>query len=261
MIHIDDLELFDSCVTLGEFAYSRCETRITGRTIGDYLSRYHISEALVHEQHARTIHPREDGNRRLMETIADVPSVHPVWVLDPPLEAGREPAEALVQEMLAAGVRACRLMMKDIPPMEVVWSDLLSALENRRVACFLDFGGVPTTGTLTDSDVRGVVEISEFHPKLPLILSHLMGGLGIHPALPYLLRRRANLYLDTAGLMDYARRLAHDGFADRVIFATGAPFADPGLFVHTAQYDHVIDAATAKLICGDNLRRLLGAVA
>jgi predicted TIM-barrel fold metal-dependent hydrolase len=195
-----------------------------------------------------------------MDAIQGIDGIHPVWVVDPPLTGGPSAASKVVETMLESGVRACRLRMRDLPPLEAVWADLLAVLEAHRVPCFLDFGTVSTVGSLTDSDVRGVAEIASFHPRLPLVLSHLMGGLGIHPALPYLLRQMQNLHLDTTGLMDYARALARDGYADRVLFATGAPFADPGLFVHGTQYDHELGEEAKRMICGDNLRVLLDAV-
>ena len=84
-----------------------------------------------------------------------------------------------------------------------------------------------------------------------------MGGLGVHPAVPHLVRTMRNLCIDVSGIMDFARVIARETGPQKVLFATGAPFADPGLLVGTVQYDHDLDEPAKRLICGDNLRALL----
>ena len=53
MPNLSDLRLFDSCVTLGRIVFSRCPQYLTPENILETLDRYHIVEALVHENHAR----------------------------------------------------------------------------------------------------------------------------------------------------------------------------------------------------------------
>ena len=166
-----DLKLFDSCMTFGTFTHSGCPVRITRKNVIDVLDRYGITEALVHEQHARTIHPRNDGNRRLLESIKDLPRLHPVWVIEPPRQAGRVHAKRVVEELLESNIRVVRLPMNAVPPFLFVWEDLLSELESHRLPCFCDFGEVSTVGSMSDSDVQGIYEIAHAHPDLPLIIS------------------------------------------------------------------------------------------
>ena len=258
---IHGLRLFDSCVSLGRVACSACpEPLPDAASILAMLDRYRIHEALVHEQHARTVYPRELGNRRLLQAIQGHPRLHPVWVIDPTGEPGHEAARALVEEMLAAGVRVARLPLKRVPPLAWLWEDLCAALEEHHVPCFLDFGEASTQGSLTDTDVNGVRELALAHPALPLILSHVMGGRGVHPAIVPLIRRVPNLHIDITGIVECWRVVALEAGPDRVLFATGAPFTDPGILVSNVQYACNLDEEAKALICGGNLRRLMGAV-
>jgi predicted TIM-barrel fold metal-dependent hydrolase len=259
MPDLKELNLFDSCATLGRFSSEIC---IPGAAeMVAILDRYAITEALVQDYHARVIHPLENGNRRLLTMIQGHPRLHPVWVLEPPIEPGAAAAEKLVQDMLAAGVRAARLRMRAKGSLLWVWEDLLRALEVHRVPCFFDYGPMDTTlGELSDLDVDALRQITLAFQNLPVILSHVMGGLGVHPAVPHLIRRAPNLYMDIAGILEYWRETARDAGAERVMFASGMPFTDPGILVSNVQYARGLSPAEKRLICGDNLRRLLGGV-
>lgn len=261
MPDIRDLRLFDSCVTLGRIVHSSYpEDFPTAANLIKMMDRYGIADALVHDHHARLIYPRADGNRRLLEEIKDQPRLHPVWVIEPPKKPGADAARALVSEMLEAGVRAARLPMKRIPPLAWLWDDLCSALEEHRVPCFLDFGDVSTLGDMRDGDVNGAREIALAHPQLPMVLSHVMGGLGVHPAIVPMIRRTENIYIDICGILEYWREVAWEISPERVLFSTGAPFFDPGLSVANVQYARRLDEEAKGHISGGNLRRLLGAV-
>lgn len=257
--HLQDLNLFDSCVTLGAFVGQRCIS--SADELLAIMDRYYIAEALVHEYHARSLYPLAHGNRRLLELIAGQPRLHPVWVLEPPVQPGKEAALKMVGEMLAVGVRAARIRLRAKGALPWVWDDLFQALEAHAVPCFLDFGsGQTTLGELTDAEVDAVRSLALSHPQLPMVLSHVMGNLGLHPAVPLLLRRIPNLYLDISGILEYWRTIAYEIGPERVLFATGAPFTDPGILVSNVQYTRGLDLRARQLICGDNLRRLLGGV-
>ncbi len=123
--------------------------------------------------------------------------------------------------------------------------------------CFLDFGDVSTRGDLTDENINGLRDIALACPELPLILSHIMGGLGVRKAVVMLIRRVSNLYMDITGILEYWREAARDVGPDRVLFATGAPFTDPGILISNVQYARTLDEKTKADICGGNLRRML----
>ena len=60
---LKELNLFDSCVTLGRFSSEICLS--SAAELIAHMDRYGIAEALVHDYHARVIHPLENGNRRV----------------------------------------------------------------------------------------------------------------------------------------------------------------------------------------------------
>jgi len=98
------------------------------------------------------------------------------------------------------------------------------------------------------------------HPKLPVILSRIFGGSGIHPAVLPLMRRMPNIFLDITAAMDYWRRAARDIGPEWVLFATGMPFADPGIYISNVQYAMDFSTDAKKMMCGGNMRRLLEGV-
>jgi predicted TIM-barrel fold metal-dependent hydrolase len=251
------LELFDSCVTLGRFSSEICIP--DAPSLLAIMDRYRIKEALVHDYHARWIHPMDNGNRRLLDAIRGQPRLHPIWVLDPPLEPGPGEAEALVGRMRDAGVGAARLRIRGKGSLPWVWEDLLGALESHRIPCFFDYGAMDSTlSELSDPDVEALRAMALAHPALPIVLSHAMGGLGMHPGVAYLVRRVPNLYLDISGILEYWRDAARDVGPERVLFATAVPFTDPGVLISNVQYARGFSVEDKRLICGDNLRRLLG---
>jgi len=256
---LNELQLFDSCVTLGQFSSEICIPSAV--ELISIMDRYAIAEALVHEYHARGLYPLEHGNQRLLSLIRGQPRLHPVWVLEPPLKPGREAAERVVNQMLEAGVKVARLRLRAKGALPWLWEDLCTALEAHRIPCLFDFGPPESTlGSLTDGDVDAVRAIAINHPDLPILLSHVMGGLGVHPGVMYLIRRVSNLYIDIAGILEYWRTVAYDVGPERVLFATGTPFTDPGILVSNVQYERGLDETAKKMICGDNLRRLMGGV-
>jgi predicted TIM-barrel fold metal-dependent hydrolase len=158
-------------------------------------------------------------------------------------------------------VRAARLRMRAKGALPWVWDDLLTSLEARCVPCFFDYGPPDSTlGDLSDPDVDALRTTLLAHPGLPVILSHVMGGLGVHPAVAYLMRRVPNLYLDITGILEFWREAARDCGAERVLYGTGLPFTAPGILVSNVQYARGLNLEEKRLICGGNLRRLLGGV-
>jgi predicted TIM-barrel fold metal-dependent hydrolase len=257
---LDSLELFDSCVTLGRVVYSGTPEYITVDNILSIMDRYHIKEALVHDHHARLIYPREHGNRNLLDTVKGIERVHPVWVIEPPRLTADESADDLVTDMIDAGVKAARLTMHPVSPLPWLWHDLLALLEKHSIPCFLDFGEVSTRGKLEDNEVNNVRDIACAHPGIPLILSHVMGGLGVHPGIMHLIPSLPNLYMDVTGILEYWREIAHKVGPERVLFGTGMPFTDPGILISNIQYAVGFSFEEKKLMAGDNIRRLLGEV-
>ncbi|MCJ7738844.1 MAG: amidohydrolase family protein [Anaerolineae bacterium] len=262
---IRDLRLLDTCVTLGTMVAGM--PSLTVDNVLQVMDKHDISEALVHNNEARVIYPRERGNKRLLDWTTGVERLHPVWVLEPPARPDAKAAEAMVEEMIASGVRVARLMMGVAPPLVWLWDDLCTALEEHRVPCLLDFA--PTRLWSTQASTQSVPDSTTMdqlrdiclaHPDLPMILSHVSGGLGIaYPTIP-LMHRVPNLHLDITNIVDYWRKVVAGLGPERVFFATGMPFYDPAIFVSNVQYARDLDIDAKRLICGDNMRRLMEAV-
>lgn len=254
---LDELELFDSCVSLGEFVLSSCRENVTVVNVHAVMDRYHVKEALVHDHHARINYPRERGNERLLREVADSPRLHPVFVVDPDYLAGHGSPGELVEAMFEKGVKGARLPMRAFPPLPWLWRELCVELEKRRVPCFLDFGDVSTRGDMSERDVDGVRSIALAHPELPLILSHVMGGLGIHSAVLPMMKQVGNVFIDGLGILEFWRRAALEIGPERVLFATGMPFADPGVLASDIQYAVDFSIDEKKQMAGGNLRKMM----
>ena len=259
---IAGLRLFDTCVTLGYGVRGATGKPMTADYVLAVMDKHDIAEALVHSSEARMVCPRSRGNQDLLKQIAGRERLHPAWVLEPPESPDPPAAAAMVEEMLAAGVKVARLMMGVAPPLHWMWKDLLAALEAHRVPCFLDFAaaghnGGTTCGLPDAATIDSLRDICLAHPDLQMILSHVSGGLGIaQPVLP-LMRRVGNLHIDVTSIVDYWRKVSCELGPSRVFFATGTPFYDPAVLVSNVQYAHWIDEPAKRLICGDNLRGLL----
>jgi hypothetical protein len=261
---IGDLRLFDTCVTLGQMtAGVPC---LTSENVLDAMNKHDIAEALVINNEARVVYPRSRGNRRLLSWTRGEDRLHPVWALEPPAHSDGVHAQAMVSEMLDEGVRVARLMMGVAPPFLWMWDTLCAALAAHRVVCLLDFADtriqtrVSTQSNPTVEAVNGLREICRAYPELPMVLSHVSGGLGIsYPLLP-LMHRVPNLHMDITSIVDYWRRVVQDLGPSRVFFASGMPFYDPAIFVSNVQYASDLSVADKQAICGGNIRRLLGDV-
>lgn len=264
---IPELRLFDTCVTLGRVVRGGVPVSVTPENVLDLLDKYDIAEALVHDNEARLTRPRRRGNERLLERAAGIDRLHPVWVLEPPAEPEPAACAALVEEMLGRGVRVARLMMGEAPPLLWMWDDLLSALEEHRVPCMLDFapagyaaGAGRTCGRPDDAAMNGLRDICLAHPDLPMVLSHVSGGLGLARSTLPLMHRAANLHLDVTSVVNYWRTVAAELGPERIFFATGMPFYEPATFIANIQYARGFDLEAKRRMCGENLRALMEAV-
>ena len=263
-----DLKLFDTCVVVGRLNQAGIQVSLTADNVLPVLDRYGIAEALVTSNFARLHFTHRRGNRWTVEFCRKLsPRLHPVWVVEPPSQPGRAPARAMVDELRAAGVKVVRLLMgpSGTAPLLWCWKDLLEELQARRIPCLVDFGSCnyfncSTAAVPTDSEVDHLREIVLAFPQLPFILSHASGGLGIAKSVLLLMHRCPNLHLDITGILQYWRTVAQELGPERVFFATGMPYYDPGTFIGNIQYEPGLSIEARKLMCGGNIRRLMEAV-
>jgi len=263
-----ELNPFDTCVVVGRLNQAGIPVSLTEENLLAVLDRYGIAEALVTSNFARLHFTHRRGNRWTVDFCRKLsPRLHPVWVLEPPAQPGRTPAREAVDELRQAGAKVVRLLMGPAAtaPLLWCWQDLLAELQARRIPCLLDFGSCnyfncSTASVPTDTEVHHLRDILLAFPDLPFILSHASGGLGISKSVLPLMHRCPNLHLDITGILHYWRTAALDLGPERVFFATGMPYYDPGTFIGNVQYEPGLSLEARKIICGGNIRRLMEAV-
>ncbi|NLE43258.1 MAG: amidohydrolase family protein [Chloroflexi bacterium] len=261
---IGELRLFDTCVTLG--ALSTDNEALGVDNVLEILDKHDICEALVHNNEARVVYPRERGNIRLLDWVKGCDRLHPVWALDPIGSPDVSSARSMVAAMLEAGVRAARLMMGVAPPFLWVWDSLCTALDERHIPCMLDFAPVRDRTVATTQSTPDELMMNELrsiclaHPELPMVLSNVSGGRGLAWCTLALMREVPNLHIDTSCIIDYWRTAYRELGPERVFFATGMPFYDPSIFVSMIQYADDVALVDKQAMCGGNIRRLMEAV-
>lgn len=242
------LNFFDSCAMVGWRSNRHPETiwRVED-FVRDY-EYYGIGAALVH--HAVAVEYHQDvGNRRLLEEIRDFPHLFPQWVVLPGHTGEMAPADELIAEMLARGVRAARIYpaMHGFPLSEAVAGPLLAALAAHRLPLFAD---------VTELSIDAAASLCERYPELPVVLCGVAWGSDrqLEPAL----ERAPNLHIETHAFQGHRafERFVRDFGAERLIFGTGLPDCSPGAAVMMPLYE-AISAEERALIAGGNLLRLL----
>jgi predicted TIM-barrel fold metal-dependent hydrolase len=253
-----DLSLFDAHCYVGRFKGYREGFFHTREALREEMDRFGIAEALVCDTLSRELDPHS-GNRRVLETCADEPRLHPAWAWAPPAQSLPWRPEELPARLSEAGVRAVWLFPGQLHFTLREWNlhPLLEALEAQRVPLFLD--GSPT---LADSprdvtDWDGVVSLCRDHPDLPVIATEFR---------MYWLSRQwyaaleaaPNLRLELSPFWAYQglELICREFGSHRVLFGTRLPVREAGGTVAQLQYAEIDDAAKRD-IAGDNLRRLL----
>jgi hypothetical protein len=218
------------------------------------LDYYGIQRALVTHGLAKWHDPTE-GNARLLEEIAGQERLIPCWVVLPSScrEVPEEPA--LIEQLLAAGVRAARLCPVTHRLSLAPWAidRLLGVLAERRVPLFLDFDNVHWS---EERPWDTLERVCRTYPQLPVVL--LREGQANFRILFALLDRCPNLIIETSYLQghDVIRLMVERWGTGRLVFGTGLPIFDPGLPVTGLTYAGLEPAALAA-VGGGTLDKLL----
>jgi predicted TIM-barrel fold metal-dependent hydrolase len=177
-----------------------------------------------------------------------------------PHETGEvPPPDEVVAEMIAAGVRAARILPTTYRFAFSLWNlePLLSLLAAHRIPLWVDFGHEGWSERSTDWN--GLHEVCGAFPDLPVVL--VRPNIGSNRWLFPLMRRHANLHIETSYYTVHRGiELVCETFGpERVLFGTGMPHRAPGPAITALAYSGVDDGARA-LVAGGNLQRLLDAV-
>ena len=249
------LRFLDCNASIGRWkhpALGSYETAAELETILDYLQ---VEGAVVYHSMAHEIHPNV-GNPLLMEELAGRERLLASWVIFPHYTGEMPPADELVDEMCAKGVKVARMLPGydghrfSMEP----WcaGPLLEALAARRMPAIIDF----MFFRRDDPNWNLLHDLSQRYPTLPIILS---GWSGLASRSFYALCQVCpNLYLDTSryslfrGMEAFCREVG----AGRLIYGSGLPRVAPGVPMTTITHAFISDEEKA-LIAAGNLERLL----
>lgn len=179
-------------------------------------------------------------------------SVHP----------GRTPEDnvASLRENRLRGVKVHPLFQGFTLEDRGLW-DVLDALQGEFVAVF-HVGPEHRGGDATRASPRTLRDIARAFPRLEVIAAHFGGYHAMDEALDYVVG--TDVHLDTSwppGLASVDRRRVRDVIrrhgAERVVFATDWPMADPAAEVQAIRALGLPEEDTAAIL-GGNLARLLG---
>ena len=247
---IEDLQLFDANCMLGRIIAPKQGFPLSVEDLLRVMDDFQIAEALVYHAMSKEYHPR-DGNRVLLDEIARTRRLHPVWVVMPS-HTGEFPAEGkLVEEMLAAGVKAARVFphpdRHNFSLRHWGAEGLLRALQRSKIPLFVD---------QEEIDWDTVHELCGRYPGLPLVLTNV--GYRVNRFLYPLWEKSGNLHIELSsycghrGIEEVVERFG----AERLLFGTRLPYFTPGSAVGMLSYAAISDV-DRKRIAGGNLRNLL----
>lgn len=252
------LSLFDSNCRLGRSELTTSDAPATVSELIAEMDRCGIAEALVHHSIASENHPVV-GNKRLLNEIQSNQRLHGCWVVLPPASFEMSEPPQLVESMLAAGIKAARMLPSRHRFLLSSWSidPLLEELARHNLPLFIDYERPHWSANVVD--YNEIYRICSQFPSLPLVL--VREGIGSVRYLYPLLSELENLYLEVSyyqaasGLADISARFG----ARRLLFGTGLPFYAAGppisMLVHAE-----LSPEEQRLIAGGNLRRLLAEV-
>jgi hypothetical protein len=257
-VEIEALNLFDANCWLGPSTLSVATAPVTVFDLLGEMKRVGIAEALVCHANAAGYSPSL-GNQELVRELQTTPSLHPCCVVMPDDTGEMEPPRTLVPNLIAAGVRAVRMLPRLHRFSLSAWSvdELLSELEEHRIPLFLDFGRLHWLEEVVDYDQT--VRICSVFRNLPLIL--VREGIGSTRYIYPILEKFSNFFLELSyyqvagGIADVCRKFG----AHRLLFGSGLTEYAAGPAVAMLRHAEV-SVDEKKTIAGDNLRRLLHGV-
>jgi predicted TIM-barrel fold metal-dependent hydrolase len=244
---------FDANASYGPYPNKPLEARWSLEHLLEDLDLAEIAGALVYHQQAVFYDPML-GNLRLVEEIAPHRRrLFPCWIALPSLYDDFPAVPEFMRLMKRHDVRAVRIAPErfGIPVREKIWRELRDALRDENILCVL-----PTDSFAPLLNMDKVLEI--FRDCNTLLVGH-----NWHQgrAVAAWMAEFPKLHVDFS--MFQANRaieyLAARFGAGRCIFGTELPFKAPGAARGFLDWT-LLDEDSARLVAGENLRRLLGGI-
>ena len=239
--------LFDANCAVGPWPTDRPPYETVDGLLAE-MARLGIERALVSHTLARTYNPPE-GNRLLMQEIAEHEQLLPCWTLLRPACGEMGSLADLLSDMDANHVRAVRLYPKGHTYSLEDWQcgELLGVLSERHCIVLLD---------LAETNWPEVERVCRTYPGISLVVT-ATGYREFRPLFA-LLARCDNLFCDLSNLSTYlgVEEILSRFGSERLIFGTGLPISDPGGPIARVFYTDAPQADIAAMAHG-NLERLL----
>ena len=248
---MSELLYFDCNAAFGPFPQKHRETRWTKQHLLEDLDLAGIAGALVYHRLA-TAYDAMLANLKLVEEIEqDRDRLFPCWMAMPSFSGEFPSVPEFMKQLEENDVRAVRLdpLLYGVPIRENVWAELRDALLERNILCVTP---VRYSGDLNVSHELLCI----FRENPCLLMGHNWGQ---WREVVWLMNEHPNLHLDFS-VFQANRAMEH--FAERYgsercLFGTGLPDRAPGAARGFLDFT-LLPEEPAKLIAGENLRRLLG---
>jgi predicted TIM-barrel fold metal-dependent hydrolase len=259
---MSSLNFFDANVVVGRVVRPTPPMRVTPEDVLADLARHDIHEALI--AHAHAIDRSHEDNAEILPIVAAHPGTRPVFTVPQHSTLDIPDPDAAMQSMLDAGVAAVRVTPSryngytcDPWALGPIWR----RFDDVRMPVLLvstDLGRYPDQPALGFS-AKNIYETAKAFPRVPLIIVRLNFS-ALRVVVP-LMRECPNVYAELSFFTAHRgyETLVREVGADRLLFGSGMPWGPPGPAVVATTYA-AISEDDKRLIAGDNLRRLIGAI-
>jgi uncharacterized protein len=262
------MRFFDCNVMIGQTVVPTPNAIPDARTLLAEMDRLQIDQVLFFH-YAFTMDQKNDMNRLTLAAARQSDRLVPAWVSSSAVTRMGEKLEDQIDRMLDAGVKAARVFPDEGPsagPLclkPFMLENLYARMNQHRIPLLIADEYLHGQATLSSpnpeasyDDIEG---ICRNFPNLPVVV--LQPAYNSQQFLLTLAQRHKNFYFSMPiyGLFRELENTAAIIGADRILFGSNMPVADPSLGIGMILYADMNDG-NKQMIAGGNLARLLEAV-
>jgi len=246
------IELFDAQAGFGGGRRGQPWVPSAEELLG-HMERLSIARALVRTEFEEMDSDPMFSNQLLYEACTRHERLVPCPTVVPRGHEDVPPEREQIDELIAHGSGAAALRPEQDGWTTAQWcaGTLLGLLEERRV---------PVLCRNSALGFEAIADLAERHPRLPIIMFHV--GYRFQRMLVPLMKAFANVYLAIGS--PYSVHLGLEATAgqvgaDRLLFGTGFPYAEPMASITMLTYSDLSDG-DKQLVGSGNLDRLIGGI-